>query len=549
MSLPSAPHLVQALAKDDRYQELLNAVSARFLSRTTREKKPPILFSTVVPNLFDIFLGALSPDLRLVQQCGTCRKFTERYGSLVEVEPNGKTTPLLWHSETAPEPYRPGIQALFEAVSKAPLESVFLATEKAWGVPTTGDWRHLSLVPPDALVFKPGLLNTVSQVMATKHHEHETLTRALDAFPLEIVKKAHALLQSESLYRSEACLGVATFLLELHKKRENAKNARARENLTWLAVAGAPAGFCHIKSSMIGTLLEDLAAELPFEQVKQKFAAKMHPLQYQRPQAAPTAGNIARAEKIVETLKSGGALERRFARLDDVKTVWQPKTAPSSTSVPAPSTAAAQGKGVFDHLKSKAAASIDMPPVVMTWEKFARTVLPNAASIEFWVPTTKNSYSAMVTSKQKDAPALLQWDFADERNPVSTYVYHNGSAPEDWNLKGGVYHPVTAVAFLPWMWHPTKKFEHLGAGVVFLLKDAKDLKHKQGGGFFPSYLKSEYHEIRSTMEAFANQATIGERDASEACGISLTKGGTWNQTFRVTTTDNMKIVYTLDRWD
>jgi hypothetical protein len=69
---------------------------------------------------------------------------------------------------------------------------------------------------------------------------------------------------------------------------------------------------------MIGTLLEDIHVGLPFDDFKAKFAAKMHPLQYQRPQAAPKVGAIAQAEKLVEQLGIVRSLKRRFARLDDL---------------------------------------------------------------------------------------------------------------------------------------------------------------------------------------------------------------------------------------
>lgn len=537
----STPSPIQAVASDDRYEELLASLRECFRSLTEEAANPPSLFTTTVPSLFQLFLDALPPELRQANTCAACRKFMERYGGLVRVEASGKSIPLMWDPETAPAPYKGAVRALAEAVSRAPIDGVFLSSEETWGAPRTGVWEHLAVVPPQGLVHKRSAIKTAGQAMAEKRHDYETLLRGLEAFPLDIVKNAHAILSSESLYRSETCLGVAKWLLELHKERKGARNARAEVNLTWLAVARAPAGFCHVRSTMIGTLLEDLAAGLPFPEVKAKFAAKMHPLQYQRPQAAPSAGNIERAEKIVEKLRSAGALERRFARLDEIQALWMPKAA-ESPSVK---------KGVFGHLKAatKRAAPIDMPPVTMTWEKFARTVLPDAASIEFLVPGVKGPYTALVTAKNADALPIFQWDFEDRRNPVTLYVYVNGSAPEDWNLKPGVYHPVTAIALQPWMWHPTKTFTHHGAGVIFILDGAKDLKHTQGGGFFPSYLKSEYHEIRATMEAYAKTATIADRDQAEACGLVLTKGGNWNQSFRVTSNEGVSVLYKLDRWD
>ena len=531
---------------DDRYEEVLASIRSRFEALTSDAASPPRLFTTDVPQLYPLYLDALPPELRQICTCSACRKFTERHGGLVRVETTGKATPLFWDPDKAPPLYKGAITALAEAVAKAPITGVFLSSERVWGTPRTGEWEHFAVTPPEGLVHTPSLVKSLSQAMAEKKQDHETLLRGLEAFPSELVKKAQALLQSESLYRSEACLGVAKWLLALHKSRAGARNTRARDNLTWLAVATAPAGFCHVRSTMIGTLLEDLAADLPYDQVKTRFAAKMHPLQYQRPQAAPTAGNIARAEKVVAALQSAGALERRFARLDDIQPLWLPggRAARARSSPESP--------GVFSHLKEKASpakTAIDMPPVTMTWEKFARTVLPECAEIDFVVPAEKAPYVALVTAKNPTAPPIFQWDRADKRNPVSLYVYHGGSPPEQWNLKPATHHPVTAITLEPWMWEPSSKLDHHGAGVIFVLKGARDTTHKSGGGFFPSYLKSEYHEIRSTMEAYANSAVIADRDEAEACGIVLTKGATWNRSFRVTTNDGVRMTYNLDRWD
>jgi len=538
MSDLAAPPTAQAPI-DDHYDELLASIRARFAKIT---EKAPSLFSTTVRPLYDVFLDTAPAELRKVNTCATCRTFVNRYGGLVIVDSAGKTIPALWDPETAPEPYTSAIRALAREVAAAPIAGVFLSNEKVWGSPRTGDWEHIAVTPTKALVHKPSAIKTTAQVMAEKVQDHETLARALEAFSIDVVKQAEKLLSTESLYRSEACLGVAKWLRELHEARRAAKNALARENLTWLAVARAPAGFCHVRSSMIGTLLEDLAAGMPFAQVKSRFDAKMHPLQYQRPQAAPTAGNLARAEKIVETLKTAGAMERRFARLGDIETVWIPKEPPRDTKKP----------GVFDHLKAAVKASpadVDVPPVTMTWEKFARTVLPEAEIIEFFVPNKNESYVGLVTAKNADAPPILQWDFEDRRNRVSSYVYVDGSPPARWNLKPGVYHPVTAIALQPWMWHPEKVLSHRGAGVIFLLKDARDRDYKQGAGFFPGYLRSEYHEIRATMEAYANTAVVEGKDTAEACGISLMKGSTWNLNFRVASKGGLRVVYKLDRWD
>jgi hypothetical protein len=180
----------------------------------------------------------------------------------------------------------------------------------------------------------------------------------------------------------------------------------------------------------------------------------------------------------------------------------------------------------------------------MTWDKFYRTVLLDAEKIEFLVSSNRESYAALVTAVNQDAPPILQWDFEDDRNPVSQYVYHGGSYPNQWGLAQG-WCNVTGVCFTPSMW--SGDFSHHGESVFFLLEGAKDSK-ESGNALFPEILKSEFHSIRATIEAYARTATIEGREEASACGIKLQKGAIWNYTFRVTSKMGV-IEYKLDRWD
>ena len=187
--------------------------------------------------------------------------------------------------------------------------------------------------------------------------------------------------------------------------RSATQNNRTRNNLTWSAVATAPSGFCRIKSSMVGTLLQDIVAGSSFADISCPPSDKMHPLQYQRPQAAPSAGNIAQAEKTIEVLKSAGSLERRFARLEEIELIWSP-------AAPAPKPAEVRG-GVFSHIAPKGKrhiGEVNLPTITMTWDKFQREVLPTAQEIEFYITPYRSSYIALVTAVNLDAPPILQWD-------------------------------------------------------------------------------------------------------------------------------------------
>ena len=530
---------------DAAYGAFLDHVRTGFLAHLERATSP--LFTTDAADLWGAYLDAFGPapadgeaaaPLRVLHTCQTCRRFVERYGGLVTLDADGVATSALWHEADAPEGYKPAIAAMARRVRRAQVTGVFLASESPWGRPETGAWHHLAVTPPASTVHVSPVLSAL-QGSAAKAEDFKTLLRALDAFTQPHVELALTLLKTEALYRSEKVLGQAEWLFALQVACA-AAHGSAQANVVWRAVATAPPGFCHPRSSMIGTLLEDIAAGMEFGEVSRRFAAKMHPLSYQRPQAAPSAGQIAAAEKLVETLRAAGALERRFARLDELQAVWRP--APPKGESPAGSAG-----GVFGHLKPKGppAPSMTIPAQTMTWDKFQRTVLPTAERMEFCAPSV-GTYTALVTAVNADAPPILQWDREDARNPVSWYVWHGGSTAASFGLTGDTFVPVDAVSLKPSMWNGGHA--HQGAAVIFVLAGARESK-QAGAALFPEFLKSEFHGIRAVLEAYSRGAQLQGLDAPHAAGVMLGKGdNAWAAKVRVWS-GGKSLDYCLDRWD
>ena len=271
------------------YSDLLRqSIRSQFGTVTGNKQGKVNLFTTDTTNLFQIFLAALPPDFRQHHTCATCRQFFDRYGGIVTIDPEGKTIPVMWNSALVPEVYLSAVDKLSSVVAGAAISNVFLDDRHIWGTPVTGSWEHISVVPGKDSIFKSTNFDSIYQIVAQKQQDYQMLLRGLADFPLEVATQAYSLLSNETLYRSEACLGIAKWFLALGQQRQSARNSRLRENLTWLAVANAPPGFCHIRSGMLGTLLEDIQEGLAFPQIAERFNAKMNPLQYLRPTAPPT---------------------------------------------------------------------------------------------------------------------------------------------------------------------------------------------------------------------------------------------------------------------
>jgi hypothetical protein len=519
---------------DLEYDQYLEKLQKRFLLNVDNGKTP--VFTTDAEGLFPAYLDALPQDQRQYHTCHCCRTFVERFGGLVTIGEDGMLSPVMWSDEDAPDLYKPSVAAMSKLIRRGKVTGVFLASETMWGQHETGHWHHLAVIPPISMQYKRATL-TAGQAMAEKREDFKTVMHALNEFTQPHLEQALTLLKSEAMYRSEKVLGQAEWLYNLHVSRA-ATHGTGRANVVWRAIGTAPAGFCHPRSSMIGTLLEDIAAGLEFSEVSRKFAAKMHPLQYQRPQAAPSAGAIAAAEKVMEQLGAAGSLARRFCRLDEVRALWRPV---EPKAVPA-------GGGVFSHLAPKGAAPSNMqvPAQTMTWEKFQRNVLPTAEQIEVFAPHGRSAFAVLVTAVNADAPPILQWDSLENRNPVSWYVWHGGSTPSEFGLTVGAFHKVAALTLKPSSWGPGD-FSHQGDGLMLVIDGAKESR-QAGAAIFPECLKSEFHGIRSVIEAYSRGAKIEGMESPHAAGLILSKGQPWSALLRVTA-GGKAADYKLDRWD
>lgn len=495
------------------------------------------LFATDTEGLFDIFLKHMPPAERQIHTCNTCRQFFRAFGGLVTISAVGESIPAMWAA--APQFYSEATGAMSKTIAHARVRAPFSCTSPVWGIPNTGAWEHIAVMPPSAILHRDKLL-TPGQRMAAKHEDFGTVARALADFTPAMLDEALRLLEADAVNRAEKFIGPVRWLLDLHTARTAQKNARNRDNILWRAIGSAPDGYCHPRASVIGPLLEGIAAGEPFEKLRASFNAMTHGLRYQRPQAAPTAGNLLMAEKIVEKLGIAPSLERRFARLDECEAIWTPRVYEAK-----PATGS-----VFGHLATKDSApdplSVSLPTQTMTWAKFAASALPTAEGIELLTPHGHGNFIALLTAAKPDAPPILRWDRDDARNPVSVYVYHNGSAAHSWGLAAGTFIPVTAVVPRPNLWG-ARPLPHLGEGLILVLKGAVDQKTNQGNALFPETLREELHQVRATIEAYSKRAEIGGREEASACGYSFNKGAI-GVNLRVLV-NGRHTTYRIDRWD
>jgi hypothetical protein len=527
--------------EDQEHDRVVREMGERFAAAAANAP----LFTTDAPDLWSKYLDGFAPELRQYHNCNTCRAFIERFGSLVTIDDAGAKRSAIWDQPSAQGTrYEASFRALCDAAERDSNQviGVFGSSERRLGDDEkgirkdgSGAWEHLFVDLPEARVHRSRGLEA-SQAAAEKAQDVQNVQRALAEFPLYLLNQATALLKTDALFRSEKVLGPVQWLRDLKDATGAIRDKRRSYCLVWRAVASAPAGFCHPRASMAGTLLEDLATGRGFEWAAERFRSKMHPLQYQRPQAAPTAGAIEAAEKLVEKLGIARSLERRFARLEEIDTIWRPAETPAVVT-----------DGVFGHLRPKSSnvTDITLPPKPITWARFVETVLPTALRIEARVPHSGH-FCALLTAEHTDAPPILQWDSDDDRNPVSWYVYNGGSLASQWGLTSG-WRSLTAIALRPSMWRG-RKIEHQGRGAVFVIPGCVDSRENSGNAIFPETLRSELHGARSVIEAYSKTATIRGSEQASACGLAF-DGGNGSVGVRVHVPGGVVAEYQIDRWE
>lgn len=397
----------------EQYAPFLRAIRDGFNNVTKEHNR---LFTTNSAGLYEIYLGSFPEESRQEYNCRACKHFIERFGGLVIINEDGSIQSAIWNVEV-PEFFEPVVSAMKKAVESSRVTGVFLSEQITLGQPITGQWEHLSVQLPRTMIHFDRLKNA-DQKMAELREEYAMFSRGLAEFSLPVAEQALALLQSGTLKRADRCIGIAEWFVKVHRLRAEVKGSKEKNNITWLAVATAPTGFCHIKSSMIGTLLEDISNGVSAIGIKARFDERMG--NYMRSQTAPTANAILEAEKIVKKLGVENSLTRRYATLEEVTPLWKTRAHVHSSF----SNAKPVG-GVFGNIMPKLQVDTecvitrDIPTTVMTWEKFKKTVLATADSIEAKVDDM-NRLMALVTAQDPTAPNILQWD-----NTFSWY-YHGG---------------------------------------------------------------------------------------------------------------------------
>ena len=493
----------------------------------------PLFVTTIDANLlWQTFLNSFeTPELIKEYTCRCCEKFIKKYGNLVYVDKDGKLQSVIWGNPYTKDIIFGHVQANMNAmVIKYPIKELFMTDLDIIGKPISGGWDHLHFnIPHNYKVIWNNITDydkTFEQTIAIKLEEFKSVYKLVtEEYSLATITTAYDLLSNDLLDRSEKVIGGVKFLYDIFTKKEGIKNTRIIENIVWNAIAFAPTGFCHPRKSLYAVLLDDIHKGVDPDTYIKKFSVLIDPLYYRRAQVLATEGNIKAAKELFEKLGRTSALRRRFARIDEIETIWLPKDVSDSDE-------SVENENPFDRLLTKEILVNKITEVrkgEITFVKLQSEYLHKAESIEIQLlPHIRYPFGGITTQADDNALPILQWDSLESRNPFDTYSYHEGALALDlitnYSLKDN-WHKVIGISNQPSFWKKSKTINLNQFNIpLILIEGYNDNRNKQSC-IFSENLISELHSVRSAIEHLSKNTPLENVDLNEGVGGVFITGG------------------------
>lgn len=537
----------ETFSDQDNYPEVRELIAKRIRSVSEDPNMAGQYLYLVTPRsskkLHEIFIDNIPEYARQHYRCNACFMFINRVGALVTIDDNGTLHSVCWDVPLEEVGmFAPAFNEMKKAVESGTVRNVFSydkhkipayiqkdSSDLILGFPSTGDWTHFY-----GILYTRNI-NLQVEISEKEFRERLNVSREnLNRWNTPAIKKALAYAGSEDLFATDKVKSQCERLLELIEKYTTTISANGRLRLMW----ENSYFLYHIGGSSIGALLDDFQNDnLSDSECIDRYNSKVDPLKYKRSQAAPSEALIKQAEKLISDLGAENSLKRRFALVSDLpRLLWAPKADEDDNKE--------YRSGVFSKVKSKENAKDDYELVhndggKITLVKFMKSVAPGAKRITVMTPA-RGSYAAYTTAVDMEAPCIIKWDSKEVRNPISQYVYNNGSYRTQWNIFESEADCV-GIANFP---EDLLSEELSQSGALFILQNVYDLQNK-ASALFADNLIPELFSIRKVIESFSNATPLESVEGQKACGLTYNGGTLYLKVY----TDYAVTSYCIDRLD
>lgn len=538
----------ETFSDQDNYPKVRELIAKRIRSVSEDPNMADQYLYLVTPRsskkLHEIFIDNIPEYARQHYRCNACFMFINRVGALVTIDDNGTLHSVCWDVPLEEVGmFAPAFNEMKKAVESGTVRNVFSydrhkipayiqkdSSDLILGLPSTGDWTHFYGILDTRNISLP-----VDKVSEEEFRERLNVSREnLNRWNTPAIKKALAYAGSGDLFDTDKVKSQCECLLELIEKYTTTISTNGRLKLMW----ENSYFLYHIGGSSIGALLDDFQNDnLSDSECIDRYNSKVDPLKYKRSQAAPSEALIKQAEKLISDLGAENSLKRRFALVSDLpRLLWAPKADEDDNKE--------YRSGVFSKVKSKENAKDDYELVhndggKITLTKFMKSVAPGAKRITVMTPA-RGSYAAYTTAVDMEAPCIIKWDSKEVRNPISQYVYNNGSYRTQWNIFESEADCV-GIANFP---EDLLSEELSQSGALFILQNVYDLQNK-ASALFADNLIPELFSIRKVIESFSNATPLESVEGQKACGLTYNGGTLYLKVY----TDYAVTSYCIDRLD
>lgn len=263
---------------------------------------------------------------RTEHDCSCCKHFIRRVGAVVSITDDGKIC-TLWDeaAEKAATPYDKVAAAMRDAVRAAPIVDLFrvLDKEASFGSAQTRSqdkvsqriltWNHFYTgeIPKNLRSSAP------DKVCGEYRTNVQVFERGLTELKPEAIETTLGLIDAPGEARLYRGAEFRDRVLKFQKAQAAyaQKNAAEKSTFIWSNVEGDIAKFRNI---VIGQLVQDLSAGVEVEKAVASFEKMVAPGSYRRTTAPISPAMVKRAMEDLEKLGLLPALERRFARIEDI---------------------------------------------------------------------------------------------------------------------------------------------------------------------------------------------------------------------------------------
>lgn len=365
--------------------------------------------------LWNLYLDSFPPGTNEIYRerreydCSCCRQFIRAIGNAVVIKDNKVYT--IWEFGTESKTFQPVVDALDKYIKGHAVTDVYVSKLKKIGTDFNHEevdgkinrYEHFYLELPERFVDKSR--QSEGEIQGRYRDTRNVFKRSLDEITEESLLTVLELIGQNSLYKGEEWKAVLMEFLKYKKEYDKTADDE-KENCAWEKSLAAGAVIGRIRNHSIGTLLVNISEGMELDTAVKKYEQIVAPANYKHPKAIYTQKMLDDAKKTITELGYLDALERRFARIDDITVnniLFSNRDAAKRIG----------GGDVFEEMakavpsNSKKFSKVEEVPI----DKFISDIIPTATELEVFL---ENKHSAnmvsLIAPENADSKSMFKWN-------------------------------------------------------------------------------------------------------------------------------------------